>query len=79
MNSTERGELGKKPGEPAFMDKLKADIIAELFEQYVKENDEEYRARDFYIVMALVFFVMVLGTLILTTIITATKEAVCRL
>lgn len=57
------------------MDKLQADII----EQLIKENNEEYQEREWLATLLITFIVLVSGALIIATIISSVKEAVCAI
>lgn len=63
------------PGEAQSMDKLQADII----EQLIKENNEEYQEREWLAILLITFIVLVSGALIIATIISSVKEAVCAI
>lgn len=63
------------PGAAQSMDKLRADII----EQLIKENNEEYQEREWLATLLITFIVLVSGALIIATIISSVKEAVCAI
>lgn len=63
------------PGAAQSMDKLQADII----EQLIKENNEEYQEREWLAILLITFIVLVSGALIIATIISSVKEAVCAI
>lgn len=63
------------PGAAQSMDKLQADII----EQLIKENNEEYQEREWLATLLITFIVLVSGALIIATIISSVKEAVCAI
>ena len=63
------------PGAAQSMDKLQADII----EQLIKENNEEYQEREWLATLLIAFIVLVSGALIIATIISSVKEAVCAI
>lgn len=63
------------PGVAQSMDKLQADII----EQLIKENNEEYQEREWLATLLITFIVLVSGALIIATIISSVKEAVCAI
>lgn len=63
------------PGAAQSMDKLRADII----EQLIKENNEEYQEREWLAILLITFIVLVSGALIIATIISSVKEAVCAI
>ena len=55
------------------MDKVRADII----EQLIKENNEEYLEREWLATLLVTFFVLVAGALIIATIVQSVQEAAC--